>query len=45
MEIQSGAIAKSHMRKGYVIYEAMLKYFLIFLRRPLVIYDFATAPF
>jgi hypothetical protein len=29
-EIQSGAVAKSYMRKGFL--------------RPLVIYDFATAP-
>jgi hypothetical protein len=40
-EIQSGAVAKSYMRKGFLIYEEMRKY----LRRPLVIYDFATAPF
>ncbi len=43
-EIQSGAVAKSYMRKGFPIYEEMGKYFPI-LRRPLVIYDFATAPF
>jgi hypothetical protein len=36
-EIQSGAVAKSYMRKGYLIYEEMRKYFPI--------YDFATAPF
>jgi hypothetical protein len=28
-KIQSGAVAKSHMRKGFVIYEEMLKYFPI----------------
>jgi hypothetical protein len=43
-EIQSGAVAKSYMRKGFLIYEEMRKYFPI-MRRPLVIYDFATAPF
>jgi hypothetical protein len=40
-EIQSGVVAKSYMRKGFLIYEEMSKYF----RRPLVIYDFATVPF
>ncbi len=34
------------MRKGFLIYEEMHKYFPIqYMRRPLVIYDFATAPF
>jgi hypothetical protein len=28
-EIQSGAVAKSYMRKGLVIYEEMHKYFTI----------------
>ncbi len=28
--IQSGAIAKSYMRKGFVIYEEMRKYFPIY---------------
>jgi hypothetical protein len=41
-EIQSGAVAKSHMRKGFLKHEEMRKYFS--MRRPLVIYDFATAP-
>ena len=27
MEIQSGAVAKSYMRKGFLIYEEMRKYF------------------
>jgi hypothetical protein len=45
-EIQSGAVAKSYMRKGSLICEEMRKYFTIqYMRRPLVIYDFATAPF
>ncbi len=43
-EIQSGAVAKSYMRKGFLIYEEMRKYFPIYIS-PLVIYDFATAPF
>jgi hypothetical protein len=36
-EIQSGVLAKSYMKKGFLIYEEMRKY--------LVIYGFATAPF
>jgi len=36
-EIQSGAVAKSYMRKGILMYEEMRKYFPI--------YDFATGPF
>jgi len=39
-----GAVVKSYMRKGFLIYEEMRKYLPI-MRRPLVIYDFATAPF
>ncbi len=38
-----GAVAKSYMRKGFLIYEEMLKLFVIqYMRRPVVIYDFAT---
>ncbi len=45
-EIQSGAVAKSYMRKGFLIQEEMRKYFpYMRTRRPLVIYDFATSPF
>ncbi len=29
-EIQSGAVAKSYMRKGFLIYEEVRKYFLIY---------------
>jgi hypothetical protein len=36
--------SKSYMRKGFLIYEEMRKYFP-YMSRPLVIYDFATAPF
>jgi hypothetical protein len=41
-ELQSGAVAKSYMRKGFLIYEEMR--IPLYMRRPLVIYDFATAP-
>jgi hypothetical protein len=44
-EIQSVAVAKSYMRKGFLIYEEMYKYFPIYTRMPLVIHDFETAPF
>jgi hypothetical protein len=30
MEIQSGAVAKSYMRKGFLIYEEMHNYFPIY---------------
>jgi hypothetical protein len=43
-ETQNGEVAKSYMRKGFLIYEEMRKY-LTYKRRPLVIYYFATAPF
>jgi hypothetical protein len=45
-EIQSGAVAKSYMRKGFLI-QYMRKYANVspYMRRPLVINDFATAPF
>ncbi len=35
------------MRKGFLIYEEMRKYFfhILYIRRSLVIYDFETAPF
>jgi hypothetical protein len=37
-EIQNGAVAKSYMRKGFLIYEDMRKYLTIYEeRRPLVI--------
>ncbi len=39
-EIQIGSVAKSYMRKGFLIYEEMRKY----MRRPFVIYDFAPDP-
>jgi hypothetical protein len=42
-EIQLGRVAKSYLRKGFliVIYEEMHKYSTTYMR-PLVIYDFAT---
>jgi hypothetical protein len=45
-EIQNGAIAKSYIRnrKGFLIYEEM-RNIHPYMKRPLVIYDFATAPF
>jgi hypothetical protein len=43
-EIQSGAVAKSYMRKAFLIYEKCAN-IPPYMRRPLVIYDFATAPF
>jgi hypothetical protein len=42
-EIQSGAVAKSYMRKGFLIYEEMPKYFPIY-EEAVSHYDFATAP-
>jgi hypothetical protein len=44
-DIQTGAVAKSYMRKGFLIYEEIYIYLTIYMRRSLVIYDFATAPF
>ncbi len=41
-EIQMGAVARSYMRKGLLIYEEMRKYLAV--RRPLVIYDFTAVP-
>jgi hypothetical protein len=40
-----GSVAKSFMRKGFLIYEEKCKNLTIYMRRPLVIYDFATDPF
>ncbi len=42
-----GSVSKSnstYMRKGFLIYEEMCKY-LPYMRKALVIYDFATDPF
>ncbi len=44
-EIQSGAVAKSHMTNGLLIYKEIFSHFLIdSIRKPFLIYDFATAP-
>jgi hypothetical protein len=47
MEIQNGAVAKSHMRKGFLTYVEMCKYLTIYPYEEAVshMYDFATAPF
>jgi hypothetical protein len=44
-EIQSGAVAKSYMTNGLII-QYMGKYLCIsaYIRKPFLIYDFATAP-
>jgi hypothetical protein len=44
-EVQSGAVAKSYMTYGLLIY-CMGKYLRIisYMRKPFLIYDFATAP-
>jgi hypothetical protein len=42
-EIQMGSGAKSYMRKSFLIYEEMWN-FSPYMRRPLVIYDFAPYP-
>jgi hypothetical protein len=45
-EIQSGAVAKSYMRKGFLIYEEIRKYLAIYEEAVShTVYDFATAPF
>ncbi len=43
-ETQSKAVAKSYMKKGFLIYEECAN-ISPHMRRPLVIHDFATAPF
>jgi hypothetical protein len=40
--IQSGAVSKSYLRKGFLIYEEMRKYFPC--EEAVRSYDFATAP-
>jgi hypothetical protein len=44
-EFQHGAVAKSYMRKCFLMYEEMRKYFPIYEKAVIVIYDFATASF
>jgi hypothetical protein len=43
-EFQNKAVAKSFMRKGFLIYEIMRKYLTIYEEAVSHIYDFATAP-
>jgi hypothetical protein len=43
-EIQKRSGTKSCMRKGFLIYEEMCKYLVIY-GRPLVMYDFTLDPF
>jgi hypothetical protein len=41
-----GAVVKSYMRKGFLIYEEMRKYLVIYEEAVIrILYDFATAPF
>jgi hypothetical protein len=42
-EIQSGVVAKSYMRKGF-LYMRKCANISPYMRRPLIMYDFATAP-
>jgi hypothetical protein len=44
-KIQMGSVAKSYMRKGFLIFEEMRKYSTIYEEAGIVIYDFATDPF
>ncbi len=44
-KFRGGAVEKSYLKKGFLIYEEMRKYFPIYEEAVLVIYDFATAPF
>jgi hypothetical protein len=43
-EIQNGAVAKSYMTNGLLINGEIFVHFLIqYIRKPFLIYDFATA--
>jgi len=42
-EIRSGAVTKSYMRKGFLIYERKCANISPYMTRPSVIYDFETA--
>ncbi len=41
-EIQNGAVAKSYMTNGLLLYGKIFSH--ICIRKPFLIYDFATAP-
>ena len=44
-EIQNGAVAKSYMTNDLLIYGEIFAHFLMYsIRKPFLIYDFATAP-
>jgi hypothetical protein len=43
-DIQNGAVAKSYMTNGLLIYGEIFAHILIYIRKPFLIYDFATAP-
>jgi hypothetical protein len=43
-EIQSGAVAKSYMTNGLLIYIGKYLRISSNIRKPFLIYDFATAP-
>ncbi len=44
-EIKNGAVVKSCMTNGLLIYGEIFAHFLIpYIRNPFLIYDFATAP-
>ncbi len=44
-KIQNGAVAKSYMTNGFLIYGEIFAHFLTYcVRKPFLIYDFATAP-
>ncbi len=43
-EIENGAATKTYMRKGFLYYRRKCANIYSYMRRPLVIYDFATAP-
>ncbi len=42
-EIQIGAVAKSYITNGLLIYGEIFAHFS-YIRKPFLIYDFATAP-
>jgi hypothetical protein len=44
-EIQKGAVAKSYITNGLLIYREIFTHFLIYWEAfPYTVYDFATAP-
>jgi hypothetical protein len=44
-ETQNESGAKSYIRKGFLTYEEMHKYLVIYEEAIIVIYDFAPGPF